>query len=380
MRREFNDRVFLITDNLKLRVFFETKALQATPWKLGVITICETCLLPKIEESDPDLIIFHIDEDPAALLALLARIMLNRPVPVVILTSNPDTMKGLIIKCLEMGAVDVVTIPADLESVSKEHMMRLLRMMESARLVMVRKTTAGRVMDLLEDRKPGDEVLRISREAAVADFAKGHRNYDAVGIAISTGGPQTLGSLLPGFPENIPVPIFVVQHIIKGFMGTLASRLNKLCSMKVKPAEDGEEAAPGVIYMAPDGLHMRVARNLPDGHARISLTVEPDDSLFRPSADVLFESMAETYAGRCIAVMMTGMGRDGVAGLEFVKEKGGLTFAQDSESSVIFGMAQVAIEKNLIDRVLPLSEMSSAILKAVVVNGKVYSSNESETS
>lgn len=380
MGREFNDRLLLISGNWKLRNFLETKALPYTPWKLAAIPISETNLIKKIDDFNPDLVIFHVDEDPGLLLALLTRIVLTHPVPVLMLTSNTETMKGLIIKCLEIGAVDVITIPADFESVSREHLKRLLRLMESARLVLVRRNTAVRVIDSLGDRKPDDEMLRISHEAAIADIAREGRNYDAIGIAVSTGGPQTLGSFLPGLPENIPVPIFVVQHIIKGFISTLAVRLNKTCSMKVKSAEDGEAPEPGVVYLAPDGLHMRVARNNPEGQARIVLTIEPEDSLFRPSADVLFESMAESYGARCIAIMMTGMGRDGVAGLQFIKDKGGLTLAQDSDSSVIFGMAQVAIEKNLIDRVLPLSELSGAILRAVLTDGEVYSSNEIVTS
>jgi two-component system chemotaxis response regulator CheB len=154
-----------------------------------------------------------------------------------------------------------------------------------------------------------------------------------------------------------------------GFTEPLAQRLDTLCAIHVKEAEEGDIVKPGTAFIAPAGLHMTV-RKIP-GHeehtvrCRIRLGLEPVTAIHRPSVDVLFSSVAKTFAGRSIGVILTGMGADGAAGLKEMKEKGGYTFAQDEATSAIFGMPRMAIEKGAVDKVLPITSVAEEILKRV---------------
>ncbi len=177
-----------------------------------------------------------------------------------------------------------------------------------------------------------------------------------IGMVASTGGPQALLEILKRFPEDFPCPIVIVQHIANGFLSGLMDWLDKECKIKVKIGEDSEAVQPGVAYLAPENLHMRVVEG-----GKIRLSDGPPHGGHRPSGDILLESVAKTYGNRSIGVILTGMGRDGANGMKAIKQSYGRTIAQHERGCVVFGMPNAAIEMNVIDRVIPLEKISEEI-------------------
>ncbi len=183
-----------------------------------------------------------------------------------------------------------------------------------------------------------------------------------VGIGISTGGPPALQQVISALPENFPASVLIAQHMPAAFTPTFAQRLDKLSKVRVKEAEDGEVIESGVVYIAPGGLHMSVLsrRAIPI----IRIQTEPLTEYYKPSANVLFESLS-ALSHSSLGVIMTGMGSDGVVGLKTFKQKGGIIFAQDEESSTVYGMPKAAVDAGIADKVLPLDSISDAIINAV---------------
>jgi two-component system chemotaxis response regulator CheB len=182
-----------------------------------------------------------------------------------------------------------------------------------------------------------------------------------IAIATSTGGPAALHTLLSGLPDDFATPILVVQHISHGFIRGLADWLNKAGRLHVKVAEEGETIKKHTVYLAPDDAHLGISMS-----GLITLSAAPPIGGFRPSGSHLFESVAKAYASTAVALILTGMGSDGVAGLHAVRQAGGWIIAQNEKSCVVFGMPSVAIAANLADEVLPLEEMSGRLAELVV--------------
>lgn len=189
-------------------------------------------------------------------------------------------------------------------------------------------------------RPPFDKALRT-------------RRFKALGIAASTGGPPALARLLKEIPANFPLPVLLVQHIPSGFSVGLAEWLNGETPLKVKNAAEGEIPLAGTVYLSTDDHHLAVNK---DG--RLHLDDSPARFSLRPSADITFQTMAEVWKSEVLAVILTGMGRDGTLGMQYLKEAGAYNIAQDEATSVIFGMPKSAIEKGVVDKVLPLNEIA----------------------
>jgi two-component system chemotaxis response regulator CheB len=181
-----------------------------------------------------------------------------------------------------------------------------------------------------------------------------------VAVATSTGGPAALQRIFADLPRDFPLPILVVQHITRGFTAGLAEWLNTVCDLRVKVAEAGERAAPHTVYLAPDDRHL----GLSTGGA-IALSEAPPVGGFRPSGTHLFESVARACGPAAVAVILTGMGEDGVAGLRAVRQAGGHILAQDEKSCVVFGMPGAAVAAGLPDAVLPLETLASRLVDMV---------------
>lgn len=189
-------------------------------------------------------------------------------------------------------------------------------------------------------------------------------------IGCSTGGPAALARLLPNFPADFPVPLVVLQHMPAGFTRPLADRLDRLSAIAVKEGEDGEILHPGTAYVAPSGLQTTLA----GAAGGIALRVWPEDSppceyasdeapLYKPCIDITLASAADVFGGRVLAVILTGMGKDGLAGCRAVKSAGGRVVAEDASSAVVYGMPRVVVEAGLADGQAPVDEMYSEIVR-----------------
>jgi len=192
---------------------------------------------------------------------------------------------------------------------------------------------------------------------------------EAVGIGVSTGGPNALNDVIPRFPKGFPLPVFLVQHMPPVFTAQLARRLNEKSGLNVVEAADRMPVDPGTVYVAPGDFHM-VVTSEEGGRRVIRLNQSPPVNSCRPAVDVLFDSLAQVYGGRVVAVVMTGMGQDGLAGSRVLKEKGALLIAQDKETSVVWGMPRFVTEAGLVDHSVPLGCITETILEVSRTGGR----------
>ncbi len=183
---------------------------------------------------------------------------------------------------------------------------------------------------------------------------------DAIGIGVSTGGPNSLNEVIPRFPANFKLPIFLVQHMPPLFTSQLAQRLDQRSKLRVVEAKDNMPVQGGTVYIAPGDYHMVVKRR--NKSCIVSLNQGPPENSCRPAVDVLFRSLAEVYGPRVLATVMTGMGQDGLEGAKVLKAKGAVILAQDKETSVVWGMPKFVAESGLADKVVPLGQIASTIM------------------
>ena len=189
-----------------------------------------------------------------------------------------------------------------------------------------------------------------------------------IAVGTSTGGPKALLEVLHNIPENIPAAFVIVQHMPAGFTKSLAIRLNSLCNIQVKEAEDEEVIKQGFAYIAPGSFHMRI-RKTSDGVLKIMLTKEAPVGGHRPAVDVMLDSIAETKYPDVIGVIMTGMGADGSKGIVNIKKSNNaIIISQDEDSCVVYGMPNSAAKTGVVDRVVPLKEIAEVIIKYVGVD------------
>lgn len=216
-----------------------------------------------------------------------------------------------------------------------------------------------------------DRLCRVVYEASLTDEsavrltpATPRRNtqFDIIALGLSTGGPKTIEYIVQNLPEYIDVPILVAQHMPDLFIESLANRLNDTSARRVSVLQDGEEMMPNHIYFAPGTSNIRVVRD--EQHKPVITFVNDIYKEFNnPSVDCLFESIAAVYGPRALAIILTGMGRDGVAGLQRIKESGGVTVAQDETSSVVYGMPRAAFESGAALHKLSIQEMPEFIIR-----------------
>ncbi len=186
---------------------------------------------------------------------------------------------------------------------------------------------------------------------------------DLIVIGVSTGGPNALADLLPSLPRDLPVPVLIVQHMPPLFTKALADRLNSKCALTVDEARDGVTVAPGEVWIAPGDFHM-VVEGKP-GRFTLKLNQQPQENGCRPAVDVLFRSALTAVGGRALAVILTGMGQDGLKGADALTNAGAQLIAQDEASSVVWGMPGAVARAGLAHQVLPLSQIAAAIVRAV---------------
>ncbi|OGV48482.1 MAG: hypothetical protein A2X49_13120 [Lentisphaerae bacterium GWF2_52_8] len=190
--------------------------------------------------------------------------------------------------------------------------------------------------------------------------------YDLVVLGISTGGPNALMRMLPKLPANFPLPVLIVQHMPPLFTEALAASLSKKCQLRVVEAAEGMPVQRGTVYLAPGGHQMALSKAGGNSFL-IKINDDPPENNCRPAADYLFRSAAENCKGPVIGVIMTGMGCDGVKGLQLLKKQGAWVIAQNEASSVVFGMPMEAIKAGLVDVIAPLDRIAEEITKAALI-------------
>lgn len=281
-------------------------------------------------------------------LAATKEIMITAPTPIVLVTGSTSVHDvAFAMNALRLGAVALLEkAPGPHAPGFEEAARKLCNTVRAMAGVKVVRQWRARELSAAGPNNPGAE-----------------QRAEVVAIVTSTGGPPALERLLGRLPPGFRAPLLVVQHITPGFLPGLVSWLNTVSPLHVKAAEHGEALRPGIVYLAPDDCHLGVAGRT------IALSQAAPVGGFRPSGTYLLESVARAYGPAAVALILTGMGEDGVVGLAAVRRAGGRVIAQDEQSCVVYGMPAAAVAAGLADQVLPLGAMADELVRLAGVRG-----------
>jgi len=353
-----NIKVLIVDDSALVRQTFRT-LLESDPGIEVIGTAGDPYIaVQKIQKERPDVITLDIEMPRMDGLTFLKKIMMQAPMPVVVISDQ--TLKGadVALKALEMGAVDVMSKPG--LSTENEIAESRIRLVDKVRSAYYAKNGAHKKMatptPLPTIVKPVVPALPLQ--------VKSFSSQSIIAIGASTGGTEALKSFLEALPTNMP-PIVVVQHMPEKFTASFAKRLDDVCAIKVVEARDGEPLLSGTVYIAPGDDHMIL--RVHQGKTYIKLYKGELVSRHRPSVNVLFHSIAEARRKHAIGIIMTGMGDDGATGLLAMHQKGAFTIAQDESSCVVFGMPHEAIQCGAVSKVLPLHEIPREVCERIGV-------------
>lgn len=309
--------------------------------------------LSKIEKLKPQVITLDVKMPGMDGLQTLERIMRENPTPVLMISSLTSEGGAITLEALQKGAVDFI------DKSACHTTMDILEIGQS--LVQKIKVIAGVDLKRISEIRPAPVNVRAIRPATRVRRLEGSPSH-LVAIGASTGGPMSLEKVLTELPGDYPGAILIVQHMPIGFTRSLAERLNQQCKMNIKEAEEGDRIMPGHVYLAPGGYHLKIRRSSNDYY--VALSKNPCDTQHRPSVDVLMKSVAQTWPGKMLGVVLTGMGQDGAEGVQFMKNSGTATIiVQDEASSVVFGMPRAAHLTGCVDRMVPLDLIAHEIMK-----------------
>jgi two-component system chemotaxis response regulator CheB len=290
----------------------------------------------------PDLVTMDIEMPVLNGFEATLRIMTDCPTPIVVVSGQDVGSVAFALNAMKAGALAVVPKPDAPGTPAFDGQARHL-------LTMARAMAGVKLLPTVQPSQP----------AAAAKARPARPRARIVAIAASTGGPPALSRILSELPADFRAPLLVVQHIAEGFAEGLAKWLGASSRLRVKVAEEGERLEPGTVYLAPDKCHLGVQGD------RVALSDAPPIDGFKPSGSYLFESVATAYGPASLGLILTGMGRDGVAGLAALRAAGGTVVAQDRDSSVIYGMNGEAVLGGLTDEVLPLDALGYLLMQAV---------------
>jgi two-component system chemotaxis response regulator CheB len=348
----------LVVDDSALYRQAVCNALRDAP-EVSVVGVAKGGIdaLEKIETLDPDLLTLDVQMPDMDGIGVLREINRRRLRPKAIMLSSLTSEGAQVTTdALLEGAFDFILKPSDGDVTQNR---QRLRDALDEKIGAFRQIDDGRAV--LERREPGSEVAAPEEKAIDAAACR------AVLIGTSTGGPAALKEVLPKIRGPIPVPILIVQHMPAEYTQSLARRLDEICDFTVVEATNGQEVGPDMAIIAPGGRQMRLVSRNDRVLARI--TDDPHEHGCRPSVDYLFRSAVKVFDGQALAVIMTGMGRDGCAGCAELKLHGGRVFAQHEYGCMVYGMPKAVIEEGLADRVLPLGRIAPAIGRYVKDRG-----------
>lgn len=298
--------------------------------------------LVQVERLQPDVVTMDVNMPGMDGLAALELLMRRFPVPVVMLSSLTEAGTEATVRALALGAVDFVAKPTHLTGLGMSSIADEL-------VEKVRRAAGARV-----GRTPISAPS--SRSSAMPPANGRHPPVDLIVVGASTGGPRAIAEVLAGLPANLPCPVIVVQHLPAGFTQSLGRRLNEICPLDVAEAHAGQRLRPGLVLLAPGDFHLTLQGS------RVLLDQGPRRHGVRPSIDTTLESVARGFHGIALAIILTGMGDDGMQGSRALKATGGMVWAEDESTCVIYGMPRAVIEAGLADAVLPVNQIARGIV------------------
>ncbi len=313
--------------------------------------------LDLVRRLNPDVVTLDIEMPRMDGLTALRHIMMEMPRPVLMVSSLTVEGAEATLKAMELGAVDF--IPKQLSKVSLDIVKIEDDLRAKVKLIAKRKVRAPSPA-----RSLTVQAAALARQTAgerrPVQKACGPQLHDVVAIGVSTGGPPAVQKVLARLPKDFPAGIVIAQHMPAAFTGPFAKRLDGVCAITVKEAEHGERLVPGVAYVSPGGRHLRIEQKV--SRIDLSVTDEPKEALYKPSANVMIESVAHGVGRRGLGVILTGMGSDGMEGVRALKAKGGRALAQSDATCVVYGMPKAVVDAGLADEVVDIDDMGEAII------------------
>jgi len=330
--------------------------------------------IEKIEIINPDVLILDLMMPEIDGITVFKFLSEHYPIPTIIFSAkNPETLDSSI-QALLLGAFDFIIKPKGLWEVEfpkfKEKLLsstlyagKIKKTYEKRNLLIKNSVQESDTLEISTKQYQIAKKSIIKTEEPTKEkiLQKIKPQSNVIAIGTSTGGPKTLKSILKKIPKDFKSPILIVQHLDAFFMNELSKSLNQICQIEVKIPENGERILPGIAYLSPGGKHMKVI--LKNNKPCLETFKGNPINFCMPSVDVLFFSVAEIYKNRTLGILMTGLGEDGAAGLEAIKNKGGQTIAESEETCVVYGMPRAAVERGAAKFVVPSYIISEKIIE-----------------
>jgi two-component system, chemotaxis family, protein-glutamate methylesterase/glutaminase len=296
----------------------------------------------------PDLVTMDVEMPKMNGLIALEEIMTKTPVPIVMLSSRTGEGAKETLEALELGAVDFFLKDDLIKNKGKDNPTQEFLL---------------RLKGIMEAKVPISTSIKVSMEGGVKRKKK--RKTDLLFIGCSTGGPSALQKILPHFPKDFPIPIVVAQHMPPGFTQPLAERFDTLCQLNVVEAENNQIVKPGTIYIAPSGYQTRFVKKQDETVVFKVDNQESEKALYKPCVDITLESAAPIFTDRLLAVILTGMGVDGMAGCGLVKKQQGYVFVEAEETCIVYGMPKAVLEAGYADGKYEITRMYQEIMSFI---------------
>lgn len=347
-------RVLIVDDSVVVRTRV-SKLLSSDP-ELEVVGVAANgnIALAKIPQVNPDAIVLDVEMPQMNGLETLAAIRQSYPkLPVIMFSTFTHAGAKATLEALALGANDYATKPSNLGSVEAANQHICTDLIPKIKLF---GSGAAQIPTTKFESSVESVCLLPLRSQKI----------EAIAIGVSTGGPNALTALLPAFPADFSLPVLIVQHMPPLFTKLMAEQLAAKCKIPVEEAVAGAVLKPGTISIAPGDFHLVVRRE--GNFVYLATNQDPPENSCRPSVDVLFHSIAQVYGAKSLAIVLTGMGQDGLRGCQWIRSAGGEVFIQDKESSVVWGMPGAVANAGLADRIISIDLMAEAILRRVSHN------------
>ncbi len=350
-------RVLIVDDSVVIRRLL-TDELSKDP-DIEIVGSAATgkIALAKVVQTPPDVVTMDIEMPEMDGLTAVTEIRKTHPkLPIIMFSTLSQRAAKETLEALARGANDYVTKPANVGSAA-------LAMQR------VREDLIPKIKRLARPEVPGQKVKTSSIPQSTAStglrprIAKDSTRVDIVAIGISTGGPNALAEVMPSLPKDLPVPIVIVQHMPPVFTKCLAERLSSKSQIPINEGQPGDVLVPGQAWIAPGDFHMVLERQ--GTKIVLAMNQDPPENSCRPAVDVMFRSVAKVYGHAVLAIVLTGMGQDGMRGAEVIHEAGGYVMAQDEATSVVWGMPGAVVQAGLAQSVVPLSHVATEIIRKV---------------
>ena len=363
-------RVLLVDDAVVVRKALSLAIAQDRDLEVAGTAVNGRVALAKFPALKPDIVLLDLEmPEMDGLEAVRELRKIDAFVPIIMFSSLTERGASVTLEALSLGATDYVTKPSNVDM--------------TATLAAISRELIPKIRALCRLPEPHSALVPFSRSQLSAagsfpaanlhsrsrrPFCRGPDCYppsQVVAIGVSTGGPDALARILPALPADFPVPIVITQHMPPIFTSLLAARLSAKSVLPVRECVSGQPLAPGCAVIAPGDFHMVAAEG--EGIVLLKTHQGPKENFCRPSVDVLFQSIARVYGSRALAVVLTGMGQDGLKGCETLRALGARIYVQDEASSIVWGMPGFVARSGLADKILPLDQIGSEIVRAVAL-------------